>query len=772
MSRDRVGPRRSLLLLAKHDSTRRKYIEVTTRETGCKLQIRERCKYKAMTTRTLVPTPQTPRRKAMPPRTRSATHTGGVATRASSTRLSKKVKVPKSPTPGQKRKAVSKKPKSRAGPKPKLEPESESESESGSELEPEPARKRTRHLDAKQDRPRKVAKTLGLKNMPVEVLIEIARYVVPVDLIMLSRVNKFFRELFMDKRSAGIWRSALQNLPELPPCPDDVSEPQYVAMIFTKRCSVGLCGRYAPREMDPALLVRLCARCRDRELVETSRVTDATLVLSSRGLVPGRSHQRISWCLYDEARAVKVKLNELIAAGDQEALRKWEDERRKLVRKRQKAAVPLREWLKDREQEREWELTRLKAAREAEIRSRLIKLGWESADFKCHDDWRHKQWTSMVLNPKPLTEKIWDDILPHLLGHLEINRKQRLEQEKAMRRVLRQHNLYVWFDEIESQLPPFARAWYVRDSGSTDRPMKPMDNRSASAFVPYMVLRQASPTTSQMQRWTEYQAILDNDVSDEQFLVDFEKKKPLFQELFENWQRSLEDQLIRLLPDDTHPANFTSSTFDMVAGSGESVQPMNMLPEGVSKLLRADAIFSIAPGDGAKPYFYPHHFHDFTRPIHDTYYHTKASEIAKALLGALGSPDASYLSLRASNESFQCGRCPSAVARLRSWGELIQHYLDSITLSERIARDPQAQSNKEFVYVCAHDINSEKVGRPLVRRGGEPTGVPPWRTTLCIPCRSFGLNDKASTQCSQAMVDHLRDVHLIETSTPGCYSAY
>ncbi|KEP52333.1 hypothetical protein V565_046850 [Rhizoctonia solani 123E] len=707
----------------------------------------------------------------MAPRTRSAIHTAGVATRASLTRSSKKVQAPKSPAPGQKRKAASKpKPKSKPQPKTNPEPESESESESGSELEPEPARKRTRHLDVKQSRPRKVAKTLGLKSMPVEVLIEIARYVVPVDLIMLSRVNKFFRDLFMDKRSAGIWRSALQNLPKLPPCPDGVSEPQYVAMIFTKRCSVHLCGRYAPREMDPALLVRLCARCRDRELVEISRVTDASLVLSSQGLVPGRINQWSHWCLYDEARAVKVKLNELTAAGDQEALQKWKEERRKLVRKREEIAKPLREWLHDRERERGWELNRLKAARAAEIHSRLIKLGWESADFNCYEDWRQRQWTSMVHNPKPITEKIWDNILPHLLGHLEINRNQRLEQEKDRRHGSRRRDLYAWIDRIGSQLPPFARAWYAKSSDPIERPLKPIDNRSASAFAHYLVLRQASPTTSQMQGWNEYKALLDNDVSNEQFLVDFEEKKPLFQESLRNWQRSLEDQLIRLLPDDTHPADFTPSTFDMAAGSGENVQPMSMLSEGVSKLLRADAIFSITPGDEAKPYFYPHHFHDFAHPIHNTYYHTKASEIAKALLGSLGSPDASYLSLRASKQLFQCGRCPSAVALRMSWKELIQHYLDSISLSERIARDPQAQSNKEFVYVCAHDINSEKLDRPFVHRGGEPTGSYIWNVRHCLPCQRLGLNDKASRQYSQAMVAHLRDVHLIETSTPERYS--
>ncbi|CUA73197.1 hypothetical protein RSOLAG22IIIB_05200 [Rhizoctonia solani] len=579
----------------------------------------------------------------MAPQTRSAMRAVGATTRASSTRSlpSQKVKASKSQTPIQKRKAA---PKLKSKPKP--EPESEPE--------PEPARKRARRPDAK--RARKDVETLGLKNMPVEVLIEIARYVVPVDLIMLSRVNKFFRELFMDKRSATIWQSALQNLPELPPCPTDANlcEPQYVSMIFLNRCS--LCGRYAPREMDPVLLVRFCARCRDRELVDLERVTDPSLVISSKGLVPGKSNQSTLWCLYDEARAVKIKLNELTKAEDQEALNTWKDEQREIVKKRRRVAEPLSKWLKTRAREREEELKRLKATRAAEIGSRLIKLGWERLDFRGFEDC--KQWQSMVYNPKPLTEKVWDDILPYLLEHLEVNRNRRLEEERARRFSSRQTELTSWLAQFRMELPPFARASYLEGgalSGSTD-------NRSASEFVRSMVLYQAFPTVPQIREWAQFKEFTNNDMPHEQFLVVFEEKKHLFEELFATWQRNLEEHLIQLLPNDTRPPDFTSATFNMVAALGRSVGPISTLPEGVSKLLRADAIFSTAPGDGAKLYFYPHHFRDFSGSTHNVYYNSKASEIAQALLGALGLPDASYLALRAEAETFRCGRCPPAVA--------------------------------------------------------------------------------------------------------------
>ncbi|CAE6402374.1 unnamed protein product [Rhizoctonia solani] len=205
----------------------------------------------------------------------------------------------------------------------------------------------------------------------------------------------------------------------------------------------------------------------------------------------------------------------------------------------------------------------------------------------------------------------------------------------------------------------------------------------------------------------------------------------------------------------------------MVASFGRSVGPISTLPEGVSKLLRADAIFSTAPGDGAKLYFYPHHFRDFSGSTHNVYYHSKASEIAQALLGALGLPDASYLALRAEAETFRCGRCPPAAAMRMGWKQLIQHYIDSIRLWERISQAPRTESNNEYVYICTHDINSDKAGRPLAHLGGNPTGRSPWYTSTCIPCERLGLNASESRQCQQAMADHLRDAHLIEVPESG-----
>ncbi|KAJ1305348.1 hypothetical protein OPQ81_000363 [Rhizoctonia solani] len=630
----------------------------------------------------------------MPPHTRSSTRTVSVTTRAALARArsSQKVEATKIAKPSHTRKAV---PKSK--PKPKKEPEPKPEPE------PAPALKRARRLNARQGlHSNKASGKLGLMNIPVEVLIEIARYVHPLDLIMLSRVNKFFRELFMDKRSAMIWRSARENVPGLPPCPDDVCEPQYAAMIFTKRCS--MCGGYAPREMDPALLVRLCVHCRDQELVDINRVTDATLLMISRGVVPGRTHRWTSWCLYKEARAVKIKLNELTEAGDQEALDKWKEERRKIVRARKRTSEPLSKWLQKREREREQDLNNQKSTREEEIKSRLMKLGWERDDLVCHDHSRYKQWQSMTFVAKPLTDKIWDNILPHLLVHLELNRNQRLERERDQRRVMRSSALYTWVNKARIELRPFARVEPVEGHQLEAGPSE--DWNFLTHTNPVTIHRQACPSQHQVREWEDYKALLDNDVPHEQFIVDFEEKKLLFQQLIVAWQCGLEKQLMQVLPDNTHVPNFTVSPFNMSVETSEKKQPISSLPEDIQKLLRADAIFSIlASSYDGTTYFYPDDFNHFVNKIHVIHFHAEANEVAKALLRVIGSPDASYLGLSALGRAFRCGRCSPAIATKYTWKGIIEHYLESISSWKHVIQQPQVRSDKKFVYVCTHDIN-------------------------------------------------------------------
>ncbi|CAE6351862.1 unnamed protein product [Rhizoctonia solani] len=514
----------------------------------------------------------------MAPQTRSSTRTNRVTTRSSVARAQplQKAGVPKNaPKPSRKPKT---KPISNPRPKLKVDPKAEQDSE--------PARKRIRRSGTKERPSDNGPATILLMNLPVEVLIEVARYIHPLDLIMLSRVNKFFRELFMDKRSALVWRSARENVPGLPACPSETSEPQYAAMLFAKRCSA--CGGYAPREMKPVLMIRLCWSV-------LARVTDSSLLSAISAPVPGQSRSWESWCLYKEAKEIKAKLNELTEAGDEEALRRWKEERHELVQTRRKNAEPLEKWLVKREQERVRDRNELRASHRKEIESRLIKLGWEKGDFVCYDRWRRKQWSSLT-GQNALTDKVWDNLLPRLLAHLEINRNDRLEREQAQRQGARRNVVHKWLETTRSHLPFYARATPVGESPS-DAGHTPLASTSWGTLDSdsTQVLRQTFPASSQVHEWPEYETLIDNDVPHEQFLIDFEEKKPEFQQSIAEWRRELDAQLITTLSDDVRPPNYDQSAFTMTVGVGENIQPISALPEDTQKLLRADSIFTISP---------------------------------------------------------------------------------------------------------------------------------------------------------------------------------
>ena len=68
-------------------------------------------------------------------------------------------------------------------------------------------------------------------------------YLEPLDMLTLARLSKEFRGLFMSLSSLSIWRRVLKETPDLPPCPQELCEPQYASLMFDKHCMVSLFDR-------------------------------------------------------------------------------------------------------------------------------------------------------------------------------------------------------------------------------------------------------------------------------------------------------------------------------------------------------------------------------------------------------------------------------------------------------------------------------------------------------------------------------------------------
>ena len=118
-------------------------------------------------------------------------------------------------------------------------------------------------------------------------------YLLPLDLLRLSRTSRAIRSILMSKKSASVWRQALKNHPI--PLPDhkqclSLNEPQFVALVFDQYCQVRLPGHYTPiqltrvtchwqtclsktRKTQPyyTMSVRLCEECFQELYVPNSR---------------------------------------------------------------------------------------------------------------------------------------------------------------------------------------------------------------------------------------------------------------------------------------------------------------------------------------------------------------------------------------------------------------------------------------------------------------------------------------------------------------------
>ena len=124
-----------------------------------------------------------------------------------------------------------------------------------------PSQASKKNANAAKTGRRRVGKLSALMTMPVDVFYEvgplkfdlqlplsnittkIAARLHPSDLIHLARASRVIRAHLMTKNASQVWKSARDNL-RLPPCPSDLSEPQYADLLFEKGCYVSRYMRF------------------------------------------------------------------------------------------------------------------------------------------------------------------------------------------------------------------------------------------------------------------------------------------------------------------------------------------------------------------------------------------------------------------------------------------------------------------------------------------------------------------------------------------------
>ncbi|KAF7337534.1 F-box domain-containing protein [Mycena sanguinolenta] len=259
------------------------------------------------------------------------------------------------------------------------------------------------------NRSTKKGRLAGLLSISLDVVFEILGHLHPLDVLRLSRTSKDFRELLMHKSARPIWRSSLNNVEGMPPCPPHMNEVQWTSLAFDATCQV--CQKIA-RKVDWHLYVRLCGRC-----VKTCL---ATPFLADMDLVPTRrdtSRPYLPLHFSPELQKVKTAYN---AIKDPEEQQKYAEERKELVEALAQHTKLCETWSENMADTRSAELAGRKEERYTAIVARLTGLGWgtEITNLLPMDSLR-----------KPQTP--WNTIEPEMVQYMERMKAKRLAREYA-----------------------------------------------------------------------------------------------------------------------------------------------------------------------------------------------------------------------------------------------------------------------------------------------------------------------------------------------------
>jgi hypothetical protein len=81
----------------------------------------------------------------------------------------------------------------------------------------------------------------------------------PHDLLRLSRTTKTIRDLLMARSARATWIQALATIPDLPPCPEDMTECAWTHLLFDSSCYN--CDAKGVRSVLWCLRLRACSKC-------------------------------------------------------------------------------------------------------------------------------------------------------------------------------------------------------------------------------------------------------------------------------------------------------------------------------------------------------------------------------------------------------------------------------------------------------------------------------------------------------------------------------
>ncbi|EUC55285.1 hypothetical protein RSOL_107910 [Rhizoctonia solani AG-3 Rhs1AP] len=661
-----------------------------------------------------------------------------------------------------------------------------------------------------------------LLDMPPELFNEVAIHLLPMDLLSLARSNKFFRKLLMSRTSLQLWQQALGNAPEIPSCPPELSEPQYISLIFSKTCSS--CGARVLRRMDPYLHVRLCNSCRDEQTMDISAFSPLLHFLPrSKDIKDPR--YGVVYTLESEFLKFKDAEKQQI---DKEALANWQNERYTQVCKRQEHGILIEAYLTITEEERVIELDALKCQRQIQIETRLEEEGWSKRDMDPSPA-NEPEWSKLTRQSKLITDRTWTNLYPKLVPLLESNRTYNERADKETRLRERTQKLYSIVSNIRHALPPLVHLTLKppAEDNTSDEPGTPTPTVSSQAFsnedYPDFKAELPFPTMAELLTWPMIKRLVDTDTSSEDLETNFEEIRDEFDQAVVEWREKIERDLVEIWnanqdevedkPEPstsrrrkgkqnskaiaqktsarvTHASNPTtvlaSHTPELVLPEfvatytkldGTTTTNISDLHPNLQLLLRADTIFSSKNSYYGYPGIVPQSF-PFDSAIEDTSElmqgerwdsitvkrDDEAMAVAKELLARVGRSEASSSDMVALGLSFRCGRCNGT--GLITWGNLVRHYATEQSQWRRAQEKLKAEPKSGFSFNNTHDLepgHTKPVAHFVTFEATLDYQTELRNNTMmvCTICEKLGIRAEylQYLEFESPIKEHLRDVH-------------
>ncbi|CUA77990.1 hypothetical protein RSOLAG22IIIB_06913 [Rhizoctonia solani] len=542
-----------------------------------------------------------------------------------------------------------------------------------------------------------------IMNMPIDVLTEIASHLWPVDIINLARLNKSFRNILMTRPSIHIWHNAMKNVPILPDCPPDMSEPRYLALVFLKTCTS--CGEAVNAEVDTVLRVRLCGPIISLSAVPPDIVS---LIPYSRRIASVNAY-----VLREDVPVLLAEYEKKKQLNNAVAFQTWTVERKKIINARSIHADKLRKFFEYMEFVREEEIEAILAKRWEQMKFWLQELGWvtEDMDFSDPDCPNRREWYHLASQPKVLSKREWKNLKPKLIPLLEANRARRLELEFLTRQSGRQFRLMKLLYAIKE-----------KDSFTIKIPAQHPAISLLGLSSISVSYEPAFPEISYALKWPVIFDLYETDRTTAEMEVEFEQHRGEIERFISEWQTRIQTHCSRLALQGPKVTKILQSS--LTIGTDKS-EPFAEFSDDLKRLLRADSFFSSTTSqlDAKQPLSYDYLLHfdgllglptAVKRPKELTLdgisWNSEANKAARELLACLEIPDAPYLDM--TNESiYACGRCHDTEAK--GWHGIVNHYVNEKQRYAEMQKEGML-SRQGIVYKNVHDPK-QCTELPLVR---------------------------------------------------------